>query len=235
MSGQMMLNSASVMRLTLVRHAVTSWNTAGRVQGQSDVPLSSLGEAQARALRERFAGDDLLLYSSPLNRARTTAALAFPGHTPTLDARLSELNFGRFEGLTLSERLALPEWREWTREPFATPTPGGESYGELYRRAGAWLEQSLANLNSHPDTHLVAVTHSGTAQTLVARILEMDTENWRKRVHLEHTSVTSFVLGSSGLMLERLNDTAHLSPELQTVPVAPTRVAEPPEEVQLDP
>ena len=232
-----MLNSASVMRLTLVRHAVTSWNTAGRVQGQSDVPLSSLGEAQAGALRERFAGDELLLYSSPLNRARTTAALAFPGHAPTLDARLSELNFGRFEGLTLSERLALPEWRKWTHEPFSVPAPSGESYGELYWRASAWLE-------ALPDApHIVAVTHSGTIQTLVAYLLQMNTQSWRKRMHLEHTSVTEFVSSGSELVLERLNDTAHLSAELQTVPAASpaasqaasVRVAESPEEVQLDP
>ena len=238
MSGKMMLHSPSVVRLTLVRHAVTAWNREGRVQGQSDVPLSRSGEAQARSLHQRFAEEvargDVQLYSSPLSRARTTAALAFPGHEPILDARLSELDFGTFEGLTLAERLALPEWHIWTRDPFTASAPGGESYGELYRRSGAWLEQSLATL-PHPDTHLVAVTHSGTAQTLVARILEMDTQNWRKRIHLEHTSVTSFVLGSSGLLLERLNDTAHLSPALQTAPAASTRVAEPPEEVRLDP
>jgi len=193
--------------LTLVRHAATSWNTGGRVQGQSDVPLSTLGEVQARALRERFCGETVLLYSSPLSRARTTAALAFPDQSPTIDPRLSELNFGMFEGLTLSERSALPEWHAWTREPFSTPAPGGESYGELYRRAGTWLE-------SLPDApHIVAVTHSGTIQTLLAHILQMETQSWRKRVYLDHTSVTRFVRSGSGLMLERLNDTRHLQTE----------------------
>ena len=212
------------MVLTLIRHAVTAWNTGGRVQGQSDVLLSALGETQAKALCERFSGTDALLYSSPLGRARTTAALAFPGQTPVVDPRLSELNFGIFEGLTLAERLALPEWRDWTRDPFATAAPGGESYGALQRRAVAWLE-------SLPDApHIVSVTHSGTVQMLVAHILQMETTNWRKRVQLGHTSVTSFLWDGSQGLLERLNDTQHLSAELQT-----GYASAPPKKVQLDP
>ena len=245
MSVRMMLNSPSVMRLTLVRHAVTQWNLGGRVQGQSDVPLSPLGELQARALRQRFtqdfAGDgftgEVQLYSSPLSRARTTAALAFPECAPVLDARLSELNFGRFEGLTLKERLTLPEWHTWTRAPFSTSAPGGESYGELYGRAEAWLTSLSGTVPA--DAHVVAVTHSGTIQTLVAQILQIDTKAWRKRIHLEHTSITSFVVTPAGLVLERLNDTQHLSPDLQTVPAVSTLVSthapEPPEKVRLDP
>ncbi len=212
-----------MLRLSLVRHAVTLWNTEGRVQGQSDVPLSALGEAQAGALRARFAGEEVALYSSPLSRARTTAALAFPGQTSSIDARLSELNFGSFEGLTLSERQVLPEWHAWTRDPFLDAAPGGESYGELYRRAQAWLG-SLPNTASKtvPNaSHVVAVTHSGTIQTLVAYLLQMETKGWRKRIYLEHTGVTSFVWNGSELLLERLNDTQHLTPELRTLrPVA---------------
>ncbi len=194
--------------LTLIRHAVTSWNTAGRVQGQSDVPLSALGEAQARALCGRFSGEDVRLYASPLGRARTTAALAFPEQAPIVDPRLSELNFGIFEGLTLAERRELPAWHDWTREPFSTPAPGGESYGELQRRAAAWLESMLESLPDAP--HIVAVTHSGTIQMLVAHVLQMETKSWRKRIYLEHTSVTRFVWDGSQLILERLNDTRHL-------------------------
>lgn len=193
------------------------------MQGQSDVPLSALGERQAEALRARFYGEEVLLYSSPLSRARTTAALAFPGQTPILDPRLSELNFGVFEGLTLAERHQLTAWHDWTLEPFYNPAPQGESYGELQHRAVAWL----GNL---PDTpHIVAVTHSGTIQTLLAHILQMETRGWRKRVYLGHTSVTSFVGSGPQTLLERLNDTQHLNPELQTVPPAP------PEKVRLEP
>ena len=79
-----------------------------------------------------------------------------------------------------------------------------------------------------PDTrHIVAITHSGTIQTLLAHILQMETRGWRKRVYLGHTSVTSFVRSGPQLMLERLNDTQHLNPELQTPPPALTEKVRP--------
>ena len=191
--------------LSLVRHAVTLWNSGGRVQGHSDVPLSAAGEGQARALRHRFAGSEVVLYTSPLGRAQKTAALAFPEHTAVQDARLRELNFGIFEGRTLPERLTLPEWGAWSAEPFLTSAPEGESYRELRERAVAWL-------GSLPDApHIVAVTHSGTIQMLLSHALGLETPRWRKRFQLGHTSVTGLLLEGTEIFIERVNDTQHLS------------------------
>ncbi len=190
--------------LSLVRHAVTPWNSGGRVQGHSDVPLSAEGEAQALALRHRFARDEVLLYTSPLERAKKTAALAFPDRAAVQDARLKELNFGVFEGRTLHERSSLPEWATWNTDPFLTPAPGGESYRELRGRVVAWLE-------SLPDApHIVAVTHSGTIQMLLSHALRIDTPRWRKRFQLAHTGVTGLVLEGADIFIERVNDTRHL-------------------------
>ena len=36
------------MRILLARHGETPWNAEGRYQGQIDIPLSPVGEAQAR-------------------------------------------------------------------------------------------------------------------------------------------------------------------------------------------
>lgn len=215
--------------LTLIRHAVTDWNLEGRVQGRCDVPLAAAGEAQALALRDRFAGENVLLYTSPLSRARTTAALAFPAHTPVVDPRLSELDYGVFEGLTLAERQRLPEWRAWRLEPFYHAPPGGESYFDLTRRVADWF-------GGLPDApHVVAVTHSGTIQALLAHLLELPPTPWRKRFYLGQTGVTRLMLGGPEVMLERLNDLAHLSPDLRPAHPAPPAAryaAEPEREVR---
>ncbi|SDI74973.1 probable phosphoglycerate mutase [Actinokineospora alba] len=60
----------------LARHGETRWNRLGRKQGQLDSPLTESGLAQARNLaaavgRLRVDG----VFSSPLGRAATTAAL----------------------------------------------------------------------------------------------------------------------------------------------------------------
>lgn len=191
-------------RLFLIRHALTAWNSEGRVQGHSEVPLCRTGEAQAKLLAQRFAGEALRVYSSPLGRARKTAELAFPGQEIREDVRLKELNFGLFEGKTLSERLNQREWQAWSGKSFATPAPSGESYSDLRARAVAWLE-ALPE-----DEDIAAVTHSGTIQMLLSHVLGVEHPRWRKRFYLGHTSVTMLLREGDELFIERVNDMSHL-------------------------
>jgi probable phosphoglycerate mutase len=90
----------------MIRHGETAWNAEGRVQGQTDVPLSATGEAQARALVAALAGERFAaLYASDLARVRQTAAPAACalGLEVRLDAGLRERHYGKFETLTYAE------------------------------------------------------------------------------------------------------------------------------------
>ena len=65
------------MRILLARHGETPWNAAGRYQGQEDIALSPVGEAQAVSLGRRLESVRIdRAVSSPLSRARRTAELA---------------------------------------------------------------------------------------------------------------------------------------------------------------
>lgn len=196
-------------RLTLIRHGLTAWNVEGRFQGQTDVPLSDEGRAQARALAgytANFPGVDAVV-SSPLVRAVETARIAFPDHEVALDDRLQELDFGAFEGRTLAENVVDPAWPTWIADPYALAAPGGESYRELRERAVAWLADARA---SFEDAHVVAVAHSGTIQMLLADLLGVERPRWRKRVYLRHTSVSHVLFRGNDAVVERVNDTRHL-------------------------
>jgi probable phosphoglycerate mutase len=90
----------------MIRHGETAWNAEGRVQGQTDVPLSAVGEAQARAVVAALAGERFAaLYASDLARVRQTAAPAARalGLEVRLDAGLRERHYGKFETLTYAE------------------------------------------------------------------------------------------------------------------------------------
>ena len=143
--------------------------------------------------------------SSPLLRAEETARLAFPGREVALDDRLMELHFGSFEGSTLEENQARPEWDAWIADPFGRAAPGGESYGQLRERAVAWF-RSLPE----GDTNVVAVTHSGTIQMILAHVLGLEYPRWRKRIYLRHSSVSRIVIQNGERVVERVNDTRHL-------------------------
>ena len=93
--------------LLLVRHGETDWNADGRLQGQTDRPLSDFGRGQARQLADALADEELeVIYSSDLARARETAEIVGErvGLPVVLDPDLREKDWGTWEGLTAVER-----------------------------------------------------------------------------------------------------------------------------------
>jgi len=96
-----------VTTLLLVRHGETDWNADGRLQGQTDRPLSDFGRRQARQLADELAEEELeAIYSSDLSRARETAEIVAErlGLPVVLDPDLREKDWGTWEGLTAVER-----------------------------------------------------------------------------------------------------------------------------------
>jgi probable phosphoglycerate mutase len=164
------------MRLYYVRHGLTDWNIAGRLQGHRDTPLNQTGRAQAvccgQILRDLLACDgysvaELDCVSSPLSRARETMEImrATLGIAPAgyeIEPRLTEISFGEWEGLTYAEVMqrdpdvvAKREADKWEFLP-----PGGENYRQVALRVGAWY----ASL----DRDTVVCAHGGTGRALVA-------------------------------------------------------------------
>ena len=94
-------------RLLLVRHGETDWNAEGRLQGQTDRPLSDYGRRQARQLADELEGEPFeAIYSSDLARARETAEIV--GRRLEMpvefDSDLREKDWGTWEGLNAAER-----------------------------------------------------------------------------------------------------------------------------------
>ena len=141
----------------LIRHGPTAWNASGRIQGQVDVELSPRGRAQVRSWRLPAAWTEARVLSSPLHRARETAAV-LTGRTPTIDHRLIEMDWGRFQGRRLAdvraeapETMATNEARGLDFRP-----PAGESPREVCAR----LRTLLTELAADPRP-VVAVCHKG--------------------------------------------------------------------------
>lgn len=192
-------------RLTLIRHALTDWNTGGKLQGHLDCPLSEEGIGQARSLANRVGSSEVdLLYASPLQRAHETARLAFPTMEIISDPRLMELDFGIFQGKSPAENEADEAWRWWLEDPYGRRIPEGESYRDLMDRVIAWLEE----LPEAP--HIVAISHSGAIQMILAHVMGVRHPMWRKRVFLRHTSLTRLLFREGEVLIERVNDTRHV-------------------------
>lgn len=153
-------------RICIIRHGETAWNAEGRVQGQTDVPLSAVGEAQARAVCEALAGERFVaLYSSDLARVRQTAAPAAArlGLPVRLESALRERHYGKFETLTYAEaRERLPE--DYARFKAKDPDydfGSGESLRGFYERAVACVASIAAR---HAGETALVFTHGGVLE-----------------------------------------------------------------------
>ncbi|WP_435925279.1 histidine phosphatase family protein [Paenibacillus sp. DYY-L-2] len=185
------------MLVGLIRHGLTEWNAAGRIQGQTDIPLNDEGRRQARLLATRLLQDreyqwDFVI-TSGLSRAEETGKiiadeLGIPLYDP--DSRIIERAFGQVEGLTQLEREA--KWgADWNLLEL-----GQEKDEDLRKRALAFLTDLG---EKYGDKNVLAVTHGGLLAQLLAAlyqeectqrignlaltILEKEEASWRLRLY----------------------------------------------------
>ncbi len=162
------------VRLVLWRHGQTQWNVEGRFQGQSDIPLDTLGEQQAeRAARLLAALQPTVIYSSDLIRAMATAAplARLTGLTVISEKDLRERYGGLWEGLTDVEiRAQYPvEHSQWL-------PPGGEASTAVADRAAAAMDRIAETLA--PGSLAVVVSHGAALRLGAARLLGLPEELW---------------------------------------------------------
>ncbi len=88
----------------LARHGETAWTVSGQHTGLTDLPLTTRGKRNARALGERIK--DVVfskVFSSPLKRTLSSCELAGFGAETSVDNDLVEWDYGAFEGKTRAE------------------------------------------------------------------------------------------------------------------------------------
>ena len=199
-------------RIYLVRHGQTAWNAEGRWQGTMDVPLGETGREQARLLGESLQDRPITaIYSSDLKRAWTTAEpLAQIKNLPIhKDARLQEINFGLFQGLTHEEiRLKFPaEERALFTNYMDSVVPEGESRRQMQTRVFSVWQEILAR-ETGPE--ILIMSHGGPVRLLLMRLFPDQMERLMK-VPIPNTSVTTILEEKHKLQIHRLSSTAHLN------------------------
>ena len=142
------------MKIYLVRHGETDWNQAGLLQGQTDIALNAQGLEQAHDAAERLKKVPFeIAFCSPLIRAKRTAEIIIGDRkiTLTTDERLRELNFGPWEGVdirTIKDAASQP----FTNPGSYIPPAGAESFAQLYKRSGEFVDQVLLPLEGTYET-----------------------------------------------------------------------------------
>lgn len=141
-------------RVLLVRHGVTDFTEAGRIDGRggADPALNALGLAQAHAaaalVPTLLGALPVRVVTSSLQRVRMTGAAVATalGVTPQVDADWDERGFGAWDGLTLAQvHEQHPQQLAAMRADPAYPPPGGESRLAVNERVLAAFGRATAD------------------------------------------------------------------------------------------
>ncbi len=187
--------------LALIRHGTTEWNTDGRIQGSTDIPLSEVGRAEVGSWNMPAEFGDFVWISSPLSRARETAAL-LGAKSVAIEPRIREMDWDRWEGLTLADlrRNFASELADKEARGIDFHAPGGESPRQVMERIKPWLAD-IAKAGKPT----VAVTHKGVVRAAMALATGWDMQH-KWPVEIDWSSVQLFAVDDEGrLTAERLN------------------------------
>lgn len=193
--------------LLLIRHGENEYTRTGKLAGWTpEVHLNEAGQKQAHALAERLHSARLAaIYSSPLERARETAApLAQAKHLPIqISAGLGEVRYGQWQGQSLKRLARTKLWRVVQQQPSAMRFPGGETLRAVQVRALEAVDEMVAQ---HPKKMVAAFSHGDVIKLLAAYYLGMPLDMFQ-RIVINTSSVTLVRLGTGQPVLVKLNDT----------------------------
>lgn len=234
--------------LWLIRHAESSGNLArGAAESDGapvitiahrdmDVPLSKLGERQARALGRWIGGRPdrpTAMLTSPYVRASDTARLAAAAaglDVPVVvDERLREREFGILDRLTkkgIAQRYPEQAALRAHLGKFYHRPPGGESWADVTLRLRSVLDTLVRD---YAGERVVVVTHQVVVllfRYLLERMTEQDVLAVDREHEIANRSVTAYefdpLLGRQGKLALRLfNHVAPLAEQAEPITSAP--------------
>ncbi len=196
--------------ILLVRHGQTNANATGFYMGWSDEDLNESGYIQARRLSTRLASLPITsIYTSPLRRAYTTAAILAKSNKLELTVLddLIEIRLGDWQGLHMDKiKRRWPElWQQSRTDPSELTLPNGESYRQVTERAVRALKIVVA---ANRGKQAVIVTHEVIVKVLIAHVLGVSNSIYRK-ITVDNASLSLIRVGKNPRLV-RLNDTSHL-------------------------
>ncbi|MBO5926738.1 MAG: histidine phosphatase family protein [Clostridia bacterium] len=194
--------------ILIVRHGQSVSNNLATMTGQKDSPLSEYGLKQAEIVSEHLFKNYKIsaIYSSDLTRAvQTLNPLSrFSGLEIRKISDLREMNMGVWQGKKISDLNEDSLFVKWRDYDSTIKIPGGESFLELQERVYKAI-QKIAIENS--GRTVAVVTHGGAIRMLLAKILNVQPENWKEKLkYVTNASITRIEYENGEFQFVNTND-----------------------------
>jgi phosphoserine phosphatase len=198
--------------ILLARHGQTESNRLHINMGRSDEGLNTSGFEQARRLARRLQATPIdSVYSSPLNRAKTTAGVIAEMHQLPVNIinNLTEIEMGEWTNRGLDE--IQQKWpvllARWIADPAQVSLPGGENFNQVAFRS----QQALATIvAANPERTVLVVTHEIVIKTLIMQSLEATFPIYR-RFEIGNASLSHLRFEQDSPLVISINEKFHLA------------------------
>ena len=181
-----------MLRLYMMRHGETVWNTERRYQGMTDIELSQTGIKQAECAAKRFENIEIdKIYCSPLKRAMATAKPIAKAKKLDIipEENFREIHFGEWEGMTVPELKAKygDTYMNFIKNPHLYDFPGEGNISNVINR----LKPSLDRI-------------------MIMYIMGLD-NSWFTKMWINNTAISIIEIKDDRRLMLTVNDSAHLS------------------------
>lgn len=141
----------------------------GKYIGTTNVSLSDKRKMELKRLDHnmKYPGGTAL-FTSPLKRCKETCEIIYPNLKPLVIDKLSECNFGEWEGKTAKELENDENFKKWIGGSSDVKPPRGESSADFTRRICLIFEDIVKGLMTTGTTESIIVTHGGVIMTLLS-------------------------------------------------------------------
>lgn len=188
----------------LIRHGQNDYVKQGKLAGRlPGVHLNAVGRKQAAWVAETLKTSRLqAVYSSPLERAIETAEpiAAAQGLEVISMAGLSEINIGRWQGLSLRSARRRKLWPTIQHTPSLVRFPDGESFLEAQSR----MVETLETIRSKHSGTIACVSHADPIKLAVAHYVGMPIDSFQ-RLEIGPSSISELLVKDGSARLIRLN------------------------------
>ncbi|MEK3822253.1 histidine phosphatase family protein [Cytobacillus sp. FSL W8-0315] len=186
--------------ICLVRHGETDWNSFGKLQGRTDIPLNSNGINQARECGKFLASANWdLIVTSPLQRAKQSAEIISSLiNIPIYEmADFLERDYGDAEGMTVKERtVAFPDKNY----------PNQENRNSLNKRVMIGLEKII---QSYKCRRVILVAHGAVINAILAQLSNGKVGSGKTK--LKNACISNINFSQDTWNIRDFNQVTHLS------------------------
>ncbi len=201
-----------MLKLILVRHAITEDNKGCKLSGHIDSILSEEGKKQIKDLNKFLQLEKIdKIYTTTSSRTKyTVEEIAQERNIEIIEKdTLKEISFGDFEGLDFNEiKDRYPdEFQKMIDEGYNYRYPNGESLVDSYNRV---VKEIKDIVNNNDNKNILICSHGGTIRNILTYLIS-NSYNYHWNFRIDNCSVTTLEIDNGFAVINNMNDTSFLN------------------------